>query len=82
MIKYSDGYYLLGNAYFALQKDNDAIIAYNKCLQIAPRFAKARFSLGYTYLINKDKAKAREQYNLLRPIDPALAEKLRQAIEK
>ena len=78
---YSDGYYLLGNAYFAIQKDNEAIAAYNKCLQIAPRFAKARFSLGYTYLINKDKAKAREQYNLLRPIDPNLAEKLRQAIE-
>ena len=45
------------------------------------RFAKARFSLGYTYLINKDKVRAREQYNLLRQIDANLAEKLRQAIE-
>jgi tetratricopeptide (TPR) repeat protein len=78
---YSDGYYLLGNAYFAIQKDTEAIAAYNKCLSLAPRFAKARFSLGYTYLINKDKPKAREQYNLLRPIDANLAEKLRQAIE-
>lgn len=79
---YSDGYYLLGNAHFALGNDNDAIIAYNKCLMLAPRFARARFTLGFTYLAKGDKPKARDQYNILRPIDPALAEKLRQAIEK
>ncbi len=78
---YSDGFYLLGNAYFAVQKDSDAIAAYNKCLQIAPRFAKARFSLGYTYLIGGNKAKAREQYEELKSIDADLAEKLRTAIE-
>ena len=79
---YSDGFYLLGNANFALGNDNEAIIAYNKCLMLAPRFARARFTLGYTYLAKGDKAKARDQYNILRPIDPDLAEKLRQAIEK
>jgi tetratricopeptide (TPR) repeat protein len=80
---YSDGYYLLGNAYFALAKDDPAISAYNKCLQLAPRFARARFSLGLTYLIGKkDKVKAREQYNILRDVDNNLAEKLRQAIEE
>lgn len=79
---YSDGFYLLGNAHFALGRDDEAIAAYNKCLQLAPRFAKARYSLGFTYLIGKkDKPKAREQYNLLRPVDSNLAEKLRQAIE-
>ena len=79
---YSDGFYLLGNAYFAIKKDNEAIAAYNKCLALSPRFARARFSLGYTYLIKGDKAKAREQYDLLLPVDKNLAEKLRQAIEK
>ena len=79
---YSDGFYLLGNAYFAVGKDREAITAYNRCLQLAPRFARARFALGYTYLINKDKAKAREQYNLLREVDNNLAEKLRAEIEK
>ena len=79
---YSDGFYLLGNAYFALSRDDEAISAYNKCLQLAPRFARARYSLGFTYLLGKkDKPKAREQYNLLRPVDSNLAEKLRQAIE-
>jgi tetratricopeptide (TPR) repeat protein len=80
--EYSDGFYLLGNAYFALGNDKEAIAAYNRCLQLAPRFARARYALGYTYLINKDKPKAREQYNFLREIDAVLAEKLRAEIEK
>jgi len=79
---YSDGFYLLGNAYFAVSNDREAIAAYNRCLQLAPRFARARYALGYTYLINKDKPKAREQYNLLREVDATLAEKLRLEIEK
>ena len=79
---YSDGFYLLGNAYFAVGKDPEAIAAYNRCLQLAPRFARARYALGYTYLLNKDKPKAREQYNLLREVDNNLAEKLRAEIEK
>ena len=79
---YSDGFYLLGNAYFAIQKDNEAIEAYKKCLQLAPRFARARFTLGYTYLEKGNKAAAREQYNALLQIDPVLAEKLKQAIDK
>ena len=80
---YSDGFYLLGNAYFSIGDDDKAIAAYNKCLQLAPRFARARYALGLTYLIGKrDKPKAREQYNLLRDVDAALAEKLKQEIDK
>lgn len=79
---YSDGYYLLGNAYFVLQRDSEAIVAYQKCLQLAPRFARARYTLGITYLENKKKDLARDQYNILRGIDAAWAEKLRQEIEK
>jgi tetratricopeptide (TPR) repeat protein len=79
---YSDGFYLLGNAYFAVGNDREAIAAYTKCLQLAPRFARARYALGYTYLINKDKPKAREQLSLLSGVDEALAEKLRAEIDK
>lgn len=78
---YSDGFYLLGNAYFANGKDNEAIEAYKKCLQLAPRFARARFALGYTYLQIKRKDLAREQYSILKGIDANLAEKLRVAID-
>jgi tetratricopeptide (TPR) repeat protein len=79
---YSDGYYLLGGAHFALGNDDQAIAAYQRCLQLAPRFARARYSLGLAYLIGKkDKVRAREQYTLLREIDKNLSEKLRAAIE-
>jgi tetratricopeptide (TPR) repeat protein len=78
---YSDGFYLLGNAYFALQKDAEAIAAYKRCLELAPNFARARFALGYTYLEGGKKDLAREQYNELKNIDAALAERLRVAID-
>jgi tetratricopeptide (TPR) repeat protein len=79
---YSDGFYLLGNSYFSIGDDDKAISAYTRCLQLAPRFARARYALGLTYLIGKkDKPKAREQYNILRDVDANLAEKLRQSIE-
>jgi superkiller protein 3 len=81
--EYSDGYYLLGGAYYALGRDDEAINAYNRCLQLAPRFARARYALGRAYLVGKkDKVRAREQYNLLRNVDNALAERLRLEIEK
>jgi tetratricopeptide (TPR) repeat protein len=79
---YSDGYYLLGGAHFALGNDDQAIAAYQRCLELAPRFARARYSLGLAYLIGKkDKVRARQQYTELRQIDNNLAEKLRAAIE-
>lgn len=77
-----EGFYLLGNSYFALSKDNDAINAYNRCIALTPKFAKARYNLGQTYVLSGDKAKAREQLAVLRGLDANLAEKLRVAIEK
>lgn len=79
---YSDGYYLLGNAYYAADQTPNAIAALKKCLEIAPKFAKARFNLGSIYLISGNKPAAREQYNVLREVDAALAAKLLDAINK
>ncbi|HEX8246820.1 MAG TPA: tetratricopeptide repeat protein [Pyrinomonadaceae bacterium] len=79
---YSDGYYLLGNAYYAVDQNANAIAALKKCLEIAPKFAKARFNLGSIYLLSGNKPAAREQYNVLREVDAALAAKLLDAINK
>jgi tetratricopeptide (TPR) repeat protein len=79
---YSDGFYLLGNAYFADGKNNDAISAYQKCLEISPRFAKARYNLGYVYLQAGNAVAARRQYAALQQIDADLAGKLLVVIDQ
>lgn len=78
---YSDGFYLLGNAYFALQKDEQAIAAYKECLRLSPNFARARYTLGYSYNATGNKTAAREQYNILRNLDADLAARLLALIE-
>ncbi len=79
---YSDGFYLLGNAYYAVRQRGNAVAAYRKCLLLSPRFSKARYNLGYIYFLDNNLAAAREQYEELRKIDPPMAEKLKQAMEK
>jgi tetratricopeptide (TPR) repeat protein len=79
---YSDGFYLLGNAYFADRQREKAIEAYKKALILSPRFAKARYNLGIIYFTGGNVKEAREQYEELRKIDAATAEKLKQAMDK
>jgi superkiller protein 3 len=79
---YSDGFYLLGNAYFADEQTENAIAAYKKCLELSPRFIKARFNLGLIYALGKKKAEAMEQYNSLLPLDSTYAAKLKAEIDK
>ena len=79
---YSDGFYLLGNAYFADGQTEKAIAAYQKCLSLSPRFVKARYNLGYAYAVNKNKAAAMEQYSSLLSLDQAYAAKLKAEIDK
>jgi superkiller protein 3 len=79
---YSDGFYLLGNAYFADDQAANAISSYLKCLELSPRFGKARYNLGIIYALNKNKPAAMEQYNSLLALDQALAAKLKTEIDK
>jgi len=79
---YSDGFYLLGNAYFADEQNENAITAYRKCLELSPRFIKARFNLGIIYALGKNKAAAMEQYNSLLSLDQTYAAKLKAEIDK
>ena len=79
---YSDGFYLLGNAYFADGQLEKAIAAYTKCLEMSPRFARARYNIGMVQLQKNNKTGATEQYNILVGIDRALATKLKTEIDK
>lgn len=78
---YSDGFYLLGNAYLATEQIPSAIVAYKKCLELNPNFAKVIYNLGYSYILNNDKKSARDQYNLLTKLDTSLAAKLLKDIQ-
>jgi tetratricopeptide (TPR) repeat protein len=79
---YSDGFYLLGNAYFADGQLDKAIAAYSKCLEMNPRFARARFNIGMVQLQKNNKNGATEQYNILMSLDKTLATKLKTEIDK
>lgn len=75
---YPDGYYLLGNAYVGDAQYDKAIDAFLKCLELSPRYAKARYNLAQVYsFFKKNRQAAMEQYNELLKLDPALAEKLK-----
>lgn len=78
----SDVWYLLGNAYFADKQFDKAIEAYLKCLEISPKFLKARANLGISYTRKRNKAAATEQYNLLLAADQALAARVKAEIDK
>jgi tetratricopeptide (TPR) repeat protein len=79
---YSDGWYLLGNAYFADNQRDNAIDAYLKCLALSPKFSKARFNLGIIYTLKRDKARALEQHDRLIPLDSKLAAALKNEIDR
>ena len=78
----SEGFYLLGNAYFADNQPEKAIDAYQKCLALSPRFVKARYNIAIIQLRQKNKTAALEQYNRLLELDPQLAGKLKAEIDK
>ncbi|PYS98556.1 MAG: hypothetical protein DMF63_15265 [Acidobacteria bacterium] len=77
-----DSFYLLGNAYRADNQFEKAIAAYSKCLELSPKFGRARYNLAIIQLLQKNKTAALEQYNLLREFDPELAGKLKAEIDR
>jgi len=80
--EYSDGFYLLGNAYFADNQRDRAVEAFRRSVELSPSFVKARSNLGTILVLQKNKAGAMEQYNYLLAQDPALAAKLKVEIDK
>lgn len=78
---YADGFYLLGNAYFAVNQIPNAILAYKKSLDLNPNFTKVIYNLGYMYVLNNDRTSARAQYEALLKLDSTLAARLLQDIQ-
>jgi tetratricopeptide (TPR) repeat protein len=78
----SYAHYLLGNAYFADNQRDKAIEAYARCLELSPRFVRARYNVAIIQLRQKNKTAALEQYDRLLELDPDLAGKLKIEIDK
>jgi tetratricopeptide (TPR) repeat protein len=79
---YSDGFYLLGNAYFNDSQFDKAVDAYRRSLDLAPNFPRARYNAGVSFIRLKNKNAAVEQYNALVNLDKNLAERLKTEIDK
>lgn len=60
----------------------DAASAFTTALQLKPDFAEVRFLLGLTYLALDNRDRAREEYEALRGLDRALADRLLASIDK
>ena len=80
--EYSDGFYLLGSAYYSTGEVKKAIQAYERSLELSPRFARARYNLGIAYFVDQNQNLADEQYNALLDLDKQLAEDLKGIIKK
>lgn len=74
--------YMLGNAYFYDGNYEAAIGAYEKVLELRPKFPRLRFNLAASYLNLKrpDVKSADAQYAALLPLDPKMAADLKKIL--
>ena len=77
-----DAYLNLGNAYGKLSRRQDAIDAYRQAIKIKPDYASAHCNLGFAYLAIGDKKSALAEFDILKSLNPQLADKLLSQINK
>lgn len=79
---FAQGYLGLGITYNILGFNVEAMKAIKTAVLINPRFAQARHALALCHLRNGDRASALEEYEILRGLDPDLADQLILLINK
>lgn len=80
--KYADYYVSLGVEYRQVIKYPEAIEAFQTAVKLDPKNAWAHLLLGLIYERRKDKEAALREYDILKKLDAAMAEDLREAIQK
>jgi tetratricopeptide (TPR) repeat protein len=75
-------YYNLGVVYNGLARWHEAIEAYRQAIRIKPNYSKAHNNLGYAYLAAGDKNSAMAEYNILKSLNPEMADNLLKEINK
>jgi tetratricopeptide (TPR) repeat protein len=70
----------LGLALYNGRRYSEAIEAYKAVVKLRPQLAAAHYNLGLTYVAINDKAAAREEYNILKPLNAEMASQLQTLI--
>jgi tetratricopeptide (TPR) repeat protein len=70
----------LGLALYNGKRFSEAIEAYQAVVKLRPQLAAAHYNLGLSYVAIDDKQAARRQYEILRPLNPNMADQLQKAI--
>lgn len=73
---YADAYNNLGVVYGQLGRFRESIEAFQRAVQLKPDFAEAHCGLGISYIMAGDKDSAIKEYEILKKLDTAQADKL------
>lgn len=66
----------LGLALYNGRRYSEAIEAYKAVVKLRPQLAAAHYNLGLTYVAINDKPAARQEYDILKPLDAIMAAQL------
>jgi tetratricopeptide (TPR) repeat protein len=69
-------YNYLGMTYESLQLKQDAVAAYKQAIAFKSDYAEAHYNLALLYFTVGDRGEADRHYEILKTINPALAEAL------
>jgi len=75
-----DQHFYMGNALLHLGRSQGAITSYRKAVELRPSYAQAHLSLGLAYAAAGNKKAARDEYNTLKALDAARADRLLKVI--
>jgi|GEM_PF-6684646 len=73
---FCEAYFRLGEVCLAMQRYKEALRAFKEVLRLEEDHRQGRYQLGFVYAMLGDKAAARRHYNILKQVDPELAQNL------
>lgn len=72
----TESYVWLGTVYRLKGEYDNAVVHLNKAIEITPNYDKAHYILGITYLDKGDTTAALKQYDILKKLNPQIANML------